>query len=538
MGRSLSALLADATVVQDDARQHVFWMQRLLDPTLFQGDLYADYFSSLAPPLYVGLYWLLGQFLDPIAISRLLPPVLGLAAAVFTFLLTLRLYPSPIAASLATILGGWYVWQYDDLPTASPRSCLLPLLAVLAWALVSGRRWLAVMLVAAAALLYPSAAALGVALTATRLLVLDRWPLRLSTERRDWLLVVVATVLTFMMLAPAALGSTAWGPQVDAATARTMPEFGPNGRNAVFNLDLYQYWIVSYRTGFDLRVGDPLLGNVPIFYELGALAFAFPLSLALRRWLPAARSIRREAVILGQIVLASLGLFFLAHLVLFRLYLPARYVAWTIPLVLAICAGIGLTVLFEGLAHWSRHVRRAVPAGWLAVGLALGVAAYPARYDGNYVRDQIPRITAYLREQPPTILVAGVPTETDSVPAFAERRVLVNREYSLAYHPRYYAEVEQRNLDLIEAYYSDSPRQVAEFAARYGIDVFLVNRAAFDRDTALDAWAGDFAPYVSLVRDRLRKSSKFALLDAARRCGVLTEHDVTVVPASCVAPSR
>lgn len=36
-------------VVQDDARQHVFWMLRFLDPELFPQDLIANYFQSVAP---------------------------------------------------------------------------------------------------------------------------------------------------------------------------------------------------------------------------------------------------------------------------------------------------------------------------------------------------------------------------------------------------------------------------------------------------------------------------------------------------------
>ncbi|WP_199248376.1 hypothetical protein [[Phormidium] sp. ETS-05] len=36
-------------VVQDDARQHVFWMQRFIDPELFPDDFITDYFQSVAP---------------------------------------------------------------------------------------------------------------------------------------------------------------------------------------------------------------------------------------------------------------------------------------------------------------------------------------------------------------------------------------------------------------------------------------------------------------------------------------------------------
>src|SRR5687768_8588423 len=59
--RSMSPLLGPTESVQDDARQHVFWLARLRDPELFPNDLVADYFQALAPPGYVALYWALSQ---------------------------------------------------------------------------------------------------------------------------------------------------------------------------------------------------------------------------------------------------------------------------------------------------------------------------------------------------------------------------------------------------------------------------------------------------------------------------------------------
>lgn len=43
-----------------------------------------------------------------------------------------------------------------------------------------------------------------------------------------------------------------------------MAEFGPGGRSALFFPDPYAYWVSSFRTAFDLRVADPVLGGVPI----------------------------------------------------------------------------------------------------------------------------------------------------------------------------------------------------------------------------------------------------------------------------------
>jgi len=43
--------LSVVSMVQDDAQQHVFWMQRFLDQRCSQ-DLIADYFQSVAPAGY------------------------------------------------------------------------------------------------------------------------------------------------------------------------------------------------------------------------------------------------------------------------------------------------------------------------------------------------------------------------------------------------------------------------------------------------------------------------------------------------------
>jgi hypothetical protein len=63
---------SSAYVVQDDARQHVFWMRRFLDSTLFPGDLMADYFQSTAPPGYAAIYRAIAAVgIDPLLLSKI-----------------------------------------------------------------------------------------------------------------------------------------------------------------------------------------------------------------------------------------------------------------------------------------------------------------------------------------------------------------------------------------------------------------------------------------------------------------------------------
>src|SRR6185369_4136156 len=43
-------------VLQDDSRQHIFWLERFVDPNLFPNDRIVDYFQSVAPVGYQKFY--------------------------------------------------------------------------------------------------------------------------------------------------------------------------------------------------------------------------------------------------------------------------------------------------------------------------------------------------------------------------------------------------------------------------------------------------------------------------------------------------
>ncbi len=96
-----------AYVVQSDARAHVFWMRRWLDPELFPDDIMADYFQSVAPLGFQAFYWLPAQLgVDPFVINKLVPIILNLALAYYAFKLAkhlLNLAPAAFLGSALTV---------------------------------------------------------------------------------------------------------------------------------------------------------------------------------------------------------------------------------------------------------------------------------------------------------------------------------------------------------------------------------------------------------------------------------------------------
>ena len=83
---SLKAAFETKYIIQDDARQHIFWMRRFFDTELFPEDLIADYFQSVAPWGYKIFYWLITSLgIDPIFLGKLLPIFLGLISTIYCF---------------------------------------------------------------------------------------------------------------------------------------------------------------------------------------------------------------------------------------------------------------------------------------------------------------------------------------------------------------------------------------------------------------------------------------------------------------------
>jgi hypothetical protein len=524
----------DPDVVQDDARQYVFWLARLRDPDLFRNDLMADYYQAVTPPGYTAFYWTLGRLCDPLLASKLLPIPLGLVSALFTFFLVHRLHPVPAGAFMATVLSSWYVWQYDDLPSATPRAFVVPLLPAILWALVTARTRLAVGLVVLTALVYPPGGLLGMALLGVRLVRFSGWRPMLACERADRRAFLAAGVLVAGVLLPSHLASTRFGPLVTLAQAHEMPDFGQHGRQVFFVEGVYEYWLAGLHSGLDLRATDARFRNVPILFEYLALATLLPLLLLRRPSLPGVERLSRRSVVLVHLLAASFGLFFLAHVLLLRLYFPSRYVKWSVPLVLAVAAGLALGILIAAITNRVRSPRRSLVAGVLALGLGIALARYPAQYDGHFVRYHHPAIIEFLRGEPKNVMIAGVPKDTNSVVVLAGRSVLVAREPALPFHLGYYGKLKERIQDLVEAYYAESPKQVADFAARYDVDLFLVNRAAFQPALLADAWHERWAPFNPAVSRKLEGSHSFVLLELASRCAIVDDGEVAIVPTTCL----
>ncbi len=466
--------LNHAYIVQDDARQHIVFLQRLLDPIAFPDDLIANYFTAVAPAGYKALYGAAAKLgLSPLSFAQLLPVILSLVSTYFLYQVAIGLWPVALNGVLTTLIFNQQIWLNDDLVSATPRAFVYPIFIAFLHYLLRGSLLPCLLTLLLQGLFFPQLLLVQVLILGLRLV----WPSATGLTRRDLLWLGAGLLVAGSVLLPYALSASAFGSVITAAQMRTMPEYGPGGRNEYFGVGALAFWLQG-NSGL----------RIPVFPTLVLAGFGLPL---LR--------LGQARRVLAQLGLASLLLYGLAHLLLLRLHFPSRYTYHTFVIGLSIAAGIVLSWgLAQGwqwleprLGHLKGRERLALGLTALVAAVVIAVPAVPAlfvKFQGWVIGDQV-ELYDYLKQdalkqdalgqQVPKPRIASLAEAANSLPAFTGASVLVGREFALPHHPSYYQQFIQRTADLIQAQYSSQPDQLDRFIQTYRIDYMLLDRNAF-----------------------------------------------------------
>ena len=525
-------------IVQDDAREYVFWMQQFVNPSLFPHDLIADYFKSITPPGYAAIYHLSANLgIQPLLLSKLLPIVIGIVTTLYGFRVCLKLFPIPITGFIAMLLLNQSLWFRDDLSSATPRAFVYPLFLAFLYYLLCHNRLGVILTIVLQALIYPPLVFITIALLFLRVWNWEHLPPQLDRERLPFF--AIAAGLGALALLPYAVSSAEFNPIVTKAEALAMPELYPGGRHPYFDPNLWQFWLTGQHSG----ILPPLLPPL-IWAGLGLVIVAKNPSR-----FPLIRHLKNSVSVLVQTAIVSVGLFCAAHALWLKLFFPTRYTTHTGRMVLAIAAAITLTVLLDAVllkcqelasAHrWNPLFWRVTLIGFIGALLVLfpNVSSnFPAT---NYRISGEGQLYQFLQQQPQDSLIATLSDEANSIPTFAQRSVLIGKEYALPFHLGYYRQIRQRSLDLIEAQYSPDPAPVRQAIQAYGIDFWLLDRAAFTHEYLLDkSWLQSFQPAFGQALARLEQKPVLALAKLTKKCSVFENERLILLKASCLSQPK
>lgn len=559
---SLSALnqaFRNEYIIQDDARQHVFWMLRFLDSNLFPNDLTADYFQSVAPWGYTTLYRFFSLIgIDPITTSKILPSILGLITTAFCFGVAWQILPLPLAGFASATLLNQNLWMRDDLVSATPGAFFYPIFLAFLYYLLRGSLLPCLMTIALQGLFYPQCVFLSAGILLLRLLDWQDGRLRFADRRQSRFSLVGLAVAALVMLLYA-LKSSQFGSVISLAEARNLVAFSPSGWSAFFSDSVVDFWFCGKRSGMiptewcDLAKDNqerlrPWLAilRFPPFW----LGLLFPICLKLRHRLPFNQQIQQNWHILWQVGLVSVSMFCFAHLLAFRLHLPNRYTEHSFRILLALIAGLSFVTLWSLAFRWvlSREARQ---VGWFPVGLAAIVIAalvfYPYGLEidhaafpiTGYVRGKHPELYRFFEKQPKDSVIASLTEEANQLPTFTQRSLLAGGEgYLLPYHSLYFQEISQRLSDLIRAQYSPDLSQVQALIRKYDVDFWLLDQESFQPDFAdsksyLTSVFAQFPAEAEAIQAQLQAGQVPALAQLGDTCTV-SRKEFRILRAKCI----
>ncbi|MDJ0675454.1 MAG: hypothetical protein QNJ36_08765 [Calothrix sp. MO_167.B42] len=540
-------------VVQDDARQHVFWMVRFIDADLFPNDLIADYFQSVAPLGYSSLYRFMANLgVNPLLFNKILPSILGLLTTVYCFGACLQILPIPITGFIATVMLNQNLWMKDDLSSGTARGFVYFLFLAFLYYLLRKSLLPCLATIVLLGIFYPQCVFISVGILILRILDWQARKFRLSRQRHHYVFCVVGTGVAFSVMLIYALRSSDFAPVITVAQAKKLPELLSGGRSAFFFDNPFIHYLGDTRGG----IFSPWLFS-PI-----TLCFAFflPWLWRFRAKFPLLGQLTEEIVILPQILITSLGMFSAAHILLFRLYLPSRYIGYSFRVVLTLSAAIALTTILDTVLSNSFFRGKIYPlprklfalsfTALLTISLLFYYPVFikkfpkPAYRIGNYGQ-----LYEFLKTQPKDTLIASIDPEVDNLPSFTQRSILAGREYAIPWHFGYYRKFRQRTIDLIQAEYSPDLADVNNLMQKYGVDFWLLKNDTFTIDyVKKNKWLKQYL-VSKLKEDELVKLTNNIVQDLQRgtvpalsqmipNCTAIGVQNYVVLDAKCIANTK
>ena len=536
-------------VVQDDARQHVFWMQRFVDSNLFPKDLIADYFQSVAPAGYTWVYRLMAIVgIEPLLLHKLLPPVLGAIATCYCFGICVELLPIPISGFIGALLLNQTLWMRDDIVAATPVAFVYPLLLAFLYYLLKRNLLGVASAIALIGLFYPQCV-----FVCSGVLILQLvWAIA-NRQRRDLdaSFYIITLAVALLILLPYAFKPSEFGPIISAAEAKTLPAFLPDGWSNFFHKNPIKFWFCGKRSGIlptewcGLAFKYSFLLIPPQLWA----ALALPILLRNPHRFPLVKQMR-DIDTLPQILIASVSWFLIAHALLFKLHLPNRYTEHSFRIVVAIAATITITLLLDTLLNYRLSIpnpkskilnlKSKIPLSFL---IAFALFLYPPilkLHDYSFAADsyavaEVPALHKFFLSQPKDIIIASIAKEANNIPSFAHRSILIGGQgYALPYHKKYYAQIQQRTLDLISAQYSPDLKQVRRFIQSYEVDLWLLERAAFTLYYVKNNNCMEEFQAKQPIVEKIKQGTIPALSTLLNKCSVFDTETFAVLQASCI----
>jgi len=400
----------------------------------------------------------------------------------------------------------------------APRMFAYPLIAGIFYSLIGDRPKLLALIVVLGGLLYPIVAMLGAASLSCWLLLkpfagkglVSRW----SISRRLTTLAVTGT-LTIATLLPLMIASKPYGRHVVAADIETYPEAGPEGNYRPYDrlpFELFGKESMIYYIGPLLSHGDPIVSAISVHeqFKPGNALSVIALSgiVILIIILGGSRAVfnsdhRSAGIRIAGFFLGSMALHALAWLFAPYLFIPTRYLMFTLPFLIAL---IFPWMLFSLLSNCQQL--QAIPKTRTAVFISV-IALYLLLFGGRgnvdfseaVVKTSSQPLFEAVASLPPNVIIAGWPLGELRKMEYATRRnVFLTGDVHQVLYIDCVKKMRERMDAMFDAYFSTDAVPISRLKRDYGVTHLLVETRDFTRADYAPEY---FAPWNARIRPRL-----------------------------------
>jgi hypothetical protein len=490
--------LLNEYIISNDVMQHTYWMEHFHDETLFGNDIYVQFDRYVAPVGFKALYFLITLFADPVMAGKYLAIILYLLTGVLMYKLgeVIRDKYTGLILFLLFIQMPAYL---DDFAGGLHRAFAYPLLAMFLYLLLTDKLKRLPIVLIFMIFFYPT-----LYLTAYLCLILYIYLRRkvksISFSKRDGAWIFLASNFVFLV--------------VLCLKIISKPDF----LGKITNLDtiLVNYDLFVYGRSSEAQVSS-MVDVIYITMLHGRKTFLLPLLIVFWNYYYWRHIIRpfneRAYFVIITLFLSSLIMYTLAIILLFKLYLPIKYVQYPLlllsMLIFTLAAGVILSFIKRG------------PRKILAL-ITILVFSYHIYTKGLYpigedIEDQSQYAALYefIGELPEDVVIAANPYLSDFISCFSKRKVFLKYELSYPFFENYARIIQGRIDDFYKAYYSSKPEDVKEFCKANNIEYIVVNSDDFLKKGSRNPFL-ERAQTAVFVENILKTSHKDPFLKSVR----------------------
>ncbi len=441
--------LTNPYIIRDDVRQQAFWMQQWQDPGLYQDDLLTEYAKNYVPWGIKAIFRTGALVMNPVQFSKVITAVLFLLTAAFLFGLgtAFRDELVPVFVVCVYLFFGAFMRKISGgLSQSFAFPCLAAYLFFLSRNMLVGTS--AVILFVSFVNPYTFLLCLGTQCVyfvthrygkavVARLGLTGRLPEPecYRFESRDFRvgLLLIAAGCAVMALQYGMTDSTAFGRLINWSDMIGKPEYTDQGRYDLFPIpsllyEMYRPWI------FNLPFIQWGQSAGWVFVVIGVPVLVYGITR------------KNHGVdmagfrVFGYLCVASLVLYVAACILFFRLFVPRRYVEFSVVIFYCVACAVYLRIAVGSLV--SNRVAFPMVTSLLVILAALRLVDV-----GLYDFSDNARLYRYLESTPRTCLIAGHPELMDNVLTFSRRKAFVTYELSHTWYTRYWDVIKKRTYD-------------------------------------------------------------------------------------------